>query len=489
MRESEVFIESAVDSWSYPVEPPFCPDADYPEFAGRLRLGPERNHVYRTFRNLLKRMAPDENGSDRAWNPLGSWVHPGDNVVIKPNLVRHFHLAGGDIFSVITHPSLVRCALDYVALALDGRGSIVVGDAPVQGADFPEILARTHLEEIAEEVTAAWGIPVHIRDWRRTVFKGRGALGERILEKRESAHAWVDVADASSLSPLDATSDRFRVTCYDPNAMNAHHRPGLHRYLISKDVLDADVLISLPKLKTHRKAGMTCALKNLVGINCTKDCLPHHRQGSVQDGGDEYLEPSAIRRLQGTLQAVVDRNTRSPLLPLARLGIRVLNRCRNKAKPGDHYMEGNWYGNDTVWRMVLDLNRICRYADREGRLATTPQLRCLTFVDALISGEGEGPMQPDAVATGFLAGGISGLAVDAVLATAVGFDYRKIPLIANGFTTGVSYFASFRASDVAVISNDARFRGMEIGEGPPVFRFKPASGWIGAIELENQPVE
>ena len=32
---------------------------------------------------------------------------------------------------------------------------------------------------------------------------------------------------------------------------------------------------SLPKLKTHKKAGITCALKNLIGINGNKEYLPH----------------------------------------------------------------------------------------------------------------------------------------------------------------------------------------------------------------------
>jgi hypothetical protein len=35
--------------------------------------------------------------------------------------------------------------------------------------------------------------------------------------------------------------------------------------LIAKDVLEADIIINLPKLKMHKKAGVTNALKNFVG--------------------------------------------------------------------------------------------------------------------------------------------------------------------------------------------------------------------------------
>ena len=49
-----------------------------------------------------------------------------------------------------------------------------------------------------------------------------------------------------------------------------------------------DLVVNLPKLKTHKKACVTGALKNLVGINGNKDYLPHHRLGGSRTGGDCY---------------------------------------------------------------------------------------------------------------------------------------------------------------------------------------------------------
>ena len=36
----------------------------------------------------------------------------------------------------------------------------------------------------------------------------------------------------------------------------------------------------MPKLKTHKKCGVTISLKNLVGLNTNKNLLPHHSLGT-----------------------------------------------------------------------------------------------------------------------------------------------------------------------------------------------------------------
>ena len=77
-------------------------------------------------------------------------------------------------------------------------------------------------------------------------------------------------------------------------------------YLLPASILKADVFINLPKLKTHRKAGITGAMKNLVGINGSKDWLPHHTAGPREDGGDEYLHRSARKRLVSYLRDQIE---------------------------------------------------------------------------------------------------------------------------------------------------------------------------------------
>ena len=56
----------------------------------------------------------------------------------------------------------------------------------------------------------------------------------------------------------------------------------------------------------------------------------------------------------------------------------------------------------------------------------------LHIVDAIVAGEGEGPLEPTPIDCGMLIGGSSALAVDSVAATLMGFDARRIPIVAHG---------------------------------------------------------
>ena len=96
----------------------------------------------------------------------------------------------------------------------------------------------------------------------------------------------IDLADESELAKMgEYQENNIRITNYDPDILRKHHNKQKHEYYISNYVLQADVIINMPKPKTHRKAGVTIALKNLVGINARKEYLPHHTNGSVEEGG------------------------------------------------------------------------------------------------------------------------------------------------------------------------------------------------------------
>jgi uncharacterized protein (DUF362 family) len=97
------------------------------------------------------------------------------------------------------------------------------------------------------------------------------------------------------LKKLANIAKNLELLCYDPNLMIAHHDKHRHEYLITNRVFEADLIINLPKLKTHIKAGLTGALKNLIGINGHKEFLPHHIKGSYLEGGDNYMNPSFLK--------------------------------------------------------------------------------------------------------------------------------------------------------------------------------------------------
>src|SRR5271166_5709842 len=73
-------------------------------------------------------------------DPFKDWVAPGGRVVIKPNWVMDFNPSGHGLDCLITHPALLGHAVDAAARALQGRGTVVIGDAPLQRCDFAALL-------------------------------------------------------------------------------------------------------------------------------------------------------------------------------------------------------------------------------------------------------------------------------------------------------------------------------------------------------------
>ncbi len=97
---------------------------------------------------------------------------------------------------------------------------------------------------------------------------------------------------------------------------------------------------------------------------------------------------------------------------------------------------GNWDGNDTCWRMAVDLNRAVLYGNAEGRLDPSSRRPYLSIVDGIIAGEGNGPLCPEPVDAGLLVAGTSPVTVDATVARLMHFDWRKVPIIRGGADPG-----------------------------------------------------
>lgn len=286
----------------YPVESPYHPRENYPEYPfGGAYLAAEENVVYAMVRQCLLGLELDTEGfGTPTWNPLGGTVNPGDTVLVKPNMVLHIHkrLGAEGLHSLVTHSSITRAVLDYVVVALKGKGRIILGDAPIQYCEFDTVTHELGYDDILSFYHQR-GIDISLVDFR--LYKS--SLNKKALVSvqtntdgcLDNQCVAVDVGRLSRLDGIAAKYKQFRVTNYDPATMLHHHTLVRHQYLIHKSVLEADVVINLPTLKTHRKVGLTCALKNMVGINGIKDCLPHHRRGSTFEGGDEYLHKSALK--------------------------------------------------------------------------------------------------------------------------------------------------------------------------------------------------
>src|SRR5262249_16347743 len=160
----------------------------------------------------------------------------------------------------------------------------------------------------------------------------------------------------------------FGVPQYPRHRMRAAHTPLVNRYIFPNDLLTADCLINIPKLKSHQKAGITVSLKNLVGINGHKDYLPHFRFGSPQHVGAECPDDGLAGRLVWGvthLEWEFDRGPFKKALILLRKAAEKALLAAGLLNPELRFIHGGaWNGNDTLWRTVLDINRAFFYFDR-----------------------------------------------------------------------------------------------------------------------------
>lgn len=449
---------------------------DFPELGGELTA----TCALITLRNLLAQAGLDRDRFGKAtWNPLGGLIASGSRVVVKPNWVLHENACGETMDCMVTHTSVLEAILHYVLKA--DPGGVVVGDAPVQRCDFAALCADRNIGSLSEAFGAARP-RFSVKDFRRTVLPS-GKLGAPKEEDRRSLEEYVlfDLGGDSALEPITSSPPTFRVTKYDPSLLEQRHAPGRHQYLISRDVMEAEVVINAPKLKTHKKAAVTGALKNLVGINGNKEFLPHHRKGGSLRGGDCYPGCSRLKELVEDLTDAANRGHR----PRARRAYAWAARGAywlSRVLGVDSGYSGSWYGNDTVWRMCLDLQRILHYGRPDGTLADTVQRRVISITDAIIAGEGEGPLAPTPVPLGMVTLGSNPATAEWVHALLMGLNPQAIPLVREAFASHRYPLVTLAPCDIRVFVDGETVSADEVhvrfGHS-----FRPPKGWVGHCEL------
>lgn len=344
-------------------------------------------------------------------------------VLLKPNWVTHDRKVS-DALCLRTNDHFLLAALDVILSMKPKR--VLIGDAPIQGCDWGRMLSPSFLLEV-DRLQQAYQIPVSIKDFRRRTFVPSHNHPTTELNPL-SDYVITDLGKESFLEPI-TRGDRqmFRVTDYDPDRFTSSHAPGVHKYCLTKALYEADVVISLPKVKTHQKAGITAALKNIVGLNGDKDFLPHHRVGGTGFGGDCYPGRHPLRL---AAERSLDFANRHQGTWRYTLGRRVAGALWRLSLPGkEHHLAAGWYGNDTTWRMVLDLNRIITHGLPDGTVSATPQRQLFSLSDGIIGGQGNGPLDPDPLPLGIVSFSNHSALNDVAMATLMGFDVDRIPLL------------------------------------------------------------
>lgn len=265
----------------------------------------------------------------------------------------------------------------------------------------------------------------------------------------------IDVGSNSLLDDLQQGRLAFHKRDYGVAAR--HHARGKHRYSLSNTILDADLVLNVPKLKTHKKTGVTLALKSVIGMSNRKIWMPHFRRGWKPQGDEYDRRPSLGER-------VGNRMTR---FPVGGGHTAILNFPRTDRAP--NYAEGGCHpGNDTLWRTVLDLNVALMYGTRSGVLARTVQRHILHLIDGVIGGEGEGPLRSSPRRTGALLASLDPVALEAIGAELMGFDSQRLPTVTEAHRTSPYSLGEGNLARIELIGEPF------VASTPP---YRPARRW------------
>ncbi|MEJ2688664.1 MAG: DUF362 domain-containing protein, partial [Deltaproteobacteria bacterium] len=253
-------------------------------------------------------------------NPFRNLANPGDQVFIKPNWVAHSYRASCskqfDVFTTITHPAVIREVARWVDRALQGKGKILIGDNPSIDADFSKLMEVQALQDLENEFQT----PVEFLDLRPLVCTDLRHYGQRDkMTHQKGDPAGETIINLGRKSQLYGLNPRlFRGVFNEREETINAHTGTRHLYGFSNSIYRSDLFISIPKLKTHHKVGVTLNLKGLVGAIGTKNYLVHWQEGFPAVAGDAY--PNFRLWLKDRFKKVKKR--------------------------------GAWSGNDTIWHMV-----------------------------------------------------------------------------------------------------------------------------------------
>ncbi|MFH1721495.1 MAG: DUF362 domain-containing protein [Candidatus Altiarchaeota archaeon] len=422
------------EEMSYDIHPPFKPPKIYPEFPLEDGEVDEKNSVYAGVRNLFVLLDLDkENHATPQWNPLGKIIKPGDSVVLKPNFVICENELNPEVGTdcLLTHASVLRPIIDYCLIALAGKGKITIADAPYRCTDFEKVLEKTRTAELVSYYKEEQNIDIEVINImpEQRIEKDGKIVFQKMLPGDPRGSVVVKLGAESMLEPITTKESKFYYR--DESEPGNHHRKGFHEYSISKTVLEADALISVPKLKTHGKTGVTLALKNMVGIVAEKAWLPHYRLGPPPEG-DEM--PSEMYCDVQKRRGIASKIKKVPILGhILRAYFSIRNQLRKKgvAKEDCSVRNGEWPGNDTVWRTIYDLNRIVSFADKKGKIKNSKQRNLMVIVDGVVGGEGYGPLSNTPVSSKVIFGGFDPIAIEYTGADLMGIDPQRITTLKN----------------------------------------------------------
>jgi len=155
---------------------------------------------------------------------LDSLVSPGDRVLVKPNLIGPYHYTTG----AITSPHVIRALCELAKEA--GARKVTIADGSAVGSETEEVFIVTGLKELSTRI------------------------GADLVNLKKTKTIYMGIPQGKV----------FR------------------RLKIPEAVIEADVIINAPVMKTHDVFPATLGLKNMKGVLQEKDKKRFHKWGLAQ---------------------------------------------------------------------------------------------------------------------------------------------------------------------------------------------------------------
>jgi len=360
---------------------------------GSLPYGPGTNTAY----DLVWQTVVDLNlgppDNPLADIPLIPGMDGKISVVLKPNWVEYYPVRPGGEGDAegrspaYTHPAMMRPMVDMAVLA--GADEIIIGDSSGY-ADNHHVGSLGYIELVDALRTIHPDVDIQLVNFQNKNY-----------------FSWVNVGASSGGASAYADSGYFSDQLAKPyadasyfDAIDLHGQSGptasncIGWYALTDYLLDADLIINMPKLKVHFMGVNTMALKNWVGTTM----LSTHND----------TEGCGWCRISHEL-----------------------------ATPANNY--DRMFGNDIMWREVLDLHRAFLYWQRYPPQGGGPtmahyQVRAyLNVLDAVVCGETDlyfngGPRHWRA---NTVVASVDPVALDAVASRIQRYKFDQIPITNN----------------------------------------------------------
>ena len=491
----------------YPSIPPYHPSDAYPEYPFSKVSSSEKNIVYSAARQLFKDLNLDKkNYNTPEWNPFGDYISKGGKVAIKPNWVwdpPYCFDIPDSLLATLTHSSLIRTVIDYAYIAVGTEGRISVLDSPIEDADWNRLLTWNRFKEVFDFYKRNTDVPLEVidlRDFRtihttRTLPIGKHRLGlayRKRLPGDPRGYVKFTLHKESEFSDEKFTGfERIRSPQkWTGKRVLQYHNANEHVYYLSRTLLEADLIVNLPKLKHHKKAGVTLSLKNLIGATNKKDALPHFKIGCPPLGDEHPYPRTSMQKFKIALSNIGFCASIGPSIN------HYDTRKRGQISTHQHIEDklqdirvGDWYGADTLWRTILDLNKAALLGDIAGTLHDSRQRAYLSIIEGIVGGDKQSPLHPSPRLANILLGSEDPVALDTVATYLMGFNPRKIPTLVSSWKLPMIRGQFEPLGNTAIMFNGTEriildeLKAFLIERPQYITKFEPSVGWLGHIEL------